>query len=48
MARDAGIPIEEVLGAVLMNLHLGGVIPVLDALPAANAGYGIDPTEPAP
>jgi len=40
MARDSGIPLEEVLGAVLMNLHLGGIIPVLDALPAVYEGYG--------
>ena len=40
MARDSGIQLEEVLGAVLMNLHLGGIIPVLDALPAVYEGYG--------
>jgi len=34
------MPLEEVLGAVLMNLHLGGIIPVLDALPAVYEGYG--------
>ncbi|MCQ8893490.1 MAG: carboxymuconolactone decarboxylase family protein [Methanolinea sp.] len=39
MARDAGARREEVVGAVVMNLHLSGLIPVLDCLPAAVQGY---------
>jgi alkylhydroperoxidase/carboxymuconolactone decarboxylase family protein YurZ len=39
MARDAGARREEVVGAVIMNLHLSGLVPVLDCLPAAVQGY---------
>ncbi|MDH7509931.1 MAG: carboxymuconolactone decarboxylase family protein [Methanolinea sp.] len=39
MARDAGARREEVVGAVVMNLHLSGLGPVLDCLPAAVQGY---------
>lgn len=39
MARDAGARREEVVGAVVMNLHLSGLVPVLECLPAAVQGY---------
>jgi AhpD family alkylhydroperoxidase len=40
MARKFGATRDEVLSAVLMNLHLSGLGSVLDALPAAVQGYG--------
>lgn len=40
MAREAGARREEVMGAVVMNLHLSGLPAVLDCLPAAVEGYG--------
>jgi hypothetical protein len=39
MARTAGATRKEVLGAVAMNLHLSGLAPVLECLPAAVEGY---------
>jgi len=39
MAKEAGASREEVLGAVVMNLHLSGLGPVLDSLPHAVAGF---------
>lgn len=39
MARDAGARRGEVVGAVVMNLHLSGLASVLDCLPAAVQGY---------
>jgi alkylhydroperoxidase/carboxymuconolactone decarboxylase family protein YurZ len=39
MAREAGASRSEVLGAVVMNLHLAGLAVVLDALPSAIEGY---------
>ncbi|MBP1928834.1 alkylhydroperoxidase/carboxymuconolactone decarboxylase family protein YurZ [Methanolinea mesophila] len=42
MAREAGASRGEVIGAVVMNLHLSGLAPVLDCLPAAVEGYGSD------
>ncbi len=35
MARDAGVGRAAVAAAVVMNLHLSGLGPVLDCLPAA-------------
>lgn len=39
MARQAGASRAEVLGAVVMNLHLSGLATVLDCLPAAVEGF---------
>ncbi len=39
MARKAGATKAEVLGAVVLNLHVRGVGVVLDTLPAAIAGF---------
>jgi AhpD family alkylhydroperoxidase len=39
MAREQGATREEVVGAVAMNLHLSGLVAVLDCLPAAVDGY---------
>jgi AhpD family alkylhydroperoxidase len=39
MARKLGARREEVVGAVSMNLHLGGLVTVLESLPAAIDGY---------
>jgi alkylhydroperoxidase/carboxymuconolactone decarboxylase family protein YurZ len=39
MARQAGAAREEVVEAVVMNLHLSGLAPVLDCLPSALEGY---------
>lgn len=38
MARQAGATREEVVGAVVMNLHLSGLAAVLDCLPSALGG----------
>ena len=38
MAHMAGATKEEIVGAVVMNLHLTGLVTVLDALPAALDG----------
>lgn len=38
MAYRSGITREEIVGAVVMNLHLAGLGTVLEALPAAIAG----------
>jgi len=38
MASMAGATKEEIVGAVVMNLHLTGLVTVLDALPAALDG----------
>jgi AhpD family alkylhydroperoxidase len=37
-AKRNGATREEVIGAVVMNLHLTGLVPVLECLPAALAG----------
>jgi len=38
MAHKAGATKEEIVGAVVMNLHLTGLVTVLDSLPAALDG----------
>ena len=38
MARKTGATREEIVGAVVMNLHLTGLVTVLECLPAAIAG----------
>jgi alkylhydroperoxidase/carboxymuconolactone decarboxylase family protein YurZ len=38
LAHEAGATREEIVGAVVMNLHLTGLVTVLDCLPAALAG----------
>jgi hypothetical protein len=38
MARQAGATRDEVVSAVVMNLHLSGPAAVLDCLPAALRG----------
>jgi hypothetical protein len=42
MARESGAARDEVIGAVVMNLHLSGLASVLDCLPAALEGYDGD------
>jgi AhpD family alkylhydroperoxidase len=39
MAKRDGATKAEVVGAVVMNLHLSGLAAVLDALPAALEGF---------
>ncbi len=39
MAKQEGASRSEVLGAVVMNLHLAGLAVVLDSLPSAVDGY---------
>jgi AhpD family alkylhydroperoxidase len=39
MAKQAGAKREEIIGAVVMNLHLSGLASVLDSLPAAVEGF---------
>lgn len=39
MAKQAGATRPEVIGAVVLNVHLSGLAAVLDALPAAVEGY---------
>jgi alkylhydroperoxidase/carboxymuconolactone decarboxylase family protein YurZ len=39
MARNEGAAREEVIGAVVMNLHLSGLAPVLDCFGPAMEGY---------
>ena len=39
MAKETGASREEVLGAVVMNLHLTGLAAVLDSLPSAIDGF---------
>jgi AhpD family alkylhydroperoxidase len=39
MAKKAGATRDEVLGAVVLNLHVCGIGVVLDTLPAALAGF---------
>jgi AhpD family alkylhydroperoxidase len=39
MAKNDGATKEEVVSAVVMNLHLTGLAAVLDSLPAALEGY---------
>jgi AhpD family alkylhydroperoxidase len=39
MAKNDGATKEEVVSAVVMNLHLAGLAAVLDSLPAALEGY---------
>ncbi len=41
MAQRAGATSDEVVGAVVMNLHLCGIAPVLECLPAAKEGLGM-------
>ncbi len=38
MAYKSGATREEIVGAVVMNIHLTGLVTVLEALPAAIAG----------
>jgi len=38
MARGEGASRDEIVGAVVMNLHLSGLGPVLECLPAAIEG----------
>ena len=38
MAHRAGATKEEIVGAVVMNLHITGLVTVLESLPAALAG----------
>ncbi|MCK9630839.1 MAG: carboxymuconolactone decarboxylase family protein [Methanoregula sp.] len=38
MAQDTGANKDEIVGAVVMNLHLTGLVTVLECLPAALAG----------
>ncbi len=38
MAYQAGATKDEIIGAVVMNLHLSGLVTVLDSLPAALEG----------
>jgi AhpD family alkylhydroperoxidase len=38
MAKRDGATAEEVVGAVVMNLHLSGITAVLECLPAATEG----------
>lgn len=38
MARQAGATRDEIIGAVVMNLHLTGLVTVLESLPAALDG----------
>jgi AhpD family alkylhydroperoxidase len=38
MAKSQGASKDEILGAVVMNLHLSGLATVLDCLPAALEG----------
>ncbi len=45
MAHKAGATKEEIVGAVVMNLHLTGLVTVLECLPAALAG--LDETKKA-
>jgi AhpD family alkylhydroperoxidase len=39
MAKRDGATREEIVAAVVMNLHLTGLAPVLESLPAALEGY---------
>ena len=47
MARREGATREEIVGAVVMNLHLSGLGPVLECLPAAVEGVEAVDREPA-
>ena len=38
MAQKSGATKDEIVGAVVMNLHLTGLVTVLECLPAALAG----------
>jgi len=40
MAKNQGASRDEILGAVVMNLHLSGLSTVLDCLPSALEGFG--------
>lgn len=42
MAKKYGASLDEIKGAVVMNLHLSGLSNVLDCLPAALEGYDMD------
>lgn len=42
MAKKYGASLDEIKGAVVMNLHLSGLSTVLDCLPAALEGYEMD------
>ena len=39
MAKNEGATRDEIVGAVVMNLHLSGLACVLDCLPAALEGF---------
>jgi AhpD family alkylhydroperoxidase len=39
MAKNEGATRDEIVGAVVMNLHLSGLAAVLDCLPAALKGF---------
>jgi AhpD family alkylhydroperoxidase len=39
MAYQAGATKDEIVGAVVMNLHLTGLVTVLECLPAALEGF---------
>jgi AhpD family alkylhydroperoxidase len=39
MAKKSGASRDEILGAVVLNLHLSGLACVLDCLPTAVEGY---------
>ncbi|MDD1693883.1 MAG: carboxymuconolactone decarboxylase family protein [Methanoregula sp.] len=45
MANRTGATKEEIVGSVVMNLHLTGLVTVLECLPAALAG--LDEAKPA-
>jgi AhpD family alkylhydroperoxidase len=42
MARKMGASWEEVKGSVALNLHLSGMVSVLECLPVAKEGYEQD------
>ena len=44
MAKSGGATRDEVIGAVVMNLHLSGLAAILDSLPAAVKGYEAETT----
>ncbi len=44
MAKQAGATREEVVSAVVMNLHLSGLAPVIDSLPQAIQGFETKPS----
>jgi len=44
MAKQSGASREEVVTAVVMNLHLSGLASVLDSLPSAVEGFETKPS----